>query len=171
MKDKLISISSLVFLLTCIIFSCTKSTSETSSLEEKQILLSRVYYSNGELKEVGTLIDSLKQGYWITYDTNKILLCECVYINNSLNGPFILYYFNGNVKVKGYMVAGNWKNERTFYYSNGKVKNRGRYLNGELHGVWDYYDVNGNLDKKIRYKNGLKEKILIDNKLIPSFPK
>ncbi len=66
------------------------------------------------------------------------------------------------------MIKGN--GERLFYYSNGVIKDKGFYSNGKLDGVWMFYDKYGKLDKKIEYKKGKIIKVLLDNKLVPSFP-
>lgn len=158
----------LVMFWSIVVFSCKQH--EGDAISKRNVTISRQYHSNGQLKEVGALIDSLKYGYWITYNIDGGVDTECTYFNDSLRGSFILYYPNGNIKVKGYMDKGEWHGERLFYYSSGVIKNKGFYLNGKLHGLWEYYDQDGNLDKKIEYKEGEKNKVLLDNKLLPSFP-
>ncbi len=136
----------------------------------KQSILHQSYYDNGQLKQVGAIIDSLRQGYWITYDSLGNIKAECIYVDDKLNGIFNLYYENGSPKVLGYMYLGDWVGERTFYYSNGNVKNKGYYKGGELDSIWENYEESGKLDKIIQYNKGEKIKILKDNKLTPPFP-
>ncbi len=159
-----------ILLLGVTINSCKKHKQRLNSSAKQKVVLSKEYYPNGQIKEVGALADSLKNGYWITYNEEGNVEIECTYLNDTLNGPFILYYFNGNIKVKGNMNSGDWQGKRIFYYLNGNIKNQGKYENGKLNGIWEYFDENGNLDKRIVYKNGEKVKVLIDNKLIPDFP-
>lgn len=153
-----------------IVYSCEMPRSRTDSDIQNQSDLSKEFYSNGSLKEVGALIDSLKQGYWITYDSVGNLQSECVYVNDIINGEFNIYYPNGEPKVIGYMYHGEWKGKRDYYYSNGNIRNTGCYEDGKLDGVWEYYDENGYLDKKIEYEKGEMKKIIEDNKHIPAFP-
>lgn len=156
-----------LFIISFSLITC--SISENGEANSRSIL-HRGYYQNRQLKEVGAFIDSIKQGYWITYDSLGNIKSESVYIDDELNGAFNLYYPNGEIKVKGNIVSGNWVGERTFYYPNGKIMNKGYYQNGELDSIWVYYDENGKIDKKIKYKNGEQIKVLIDNKLTPPFP-
>ena len=159
-----------ILLLGVTINSCKKYEQGLNSRAKQKVFLSKKFYPNGQLKEAGALVDSLKNGYWITYSKEGNVEIECTYLNDTLNGPFILYYFNGNIKVKGNMKSGDWQGKRIFYYLNGNIKNQGEYENGKLNGIWEYFDENGNLDKRIVYKNGEKPKVLIDNKLMPDFP-
>jgi len=153
-----------------LVLSCFRPDNNIDTSNGKSVVLLKHYYPTKIVKEKGALIDSIKQGYWISFDSTGKLQCECVYINDTLNGPFILYYPNGNIEIEGYVYAGNWKGERISYYSNRNIRNKGSYKNNELDGIWDYFDENGNLDKKILYKNGIRVKIIEDNKLTPIFP-
>lgn len=174
-KDKLndIKFISKLFLIQfvfLIIHSCKMSHSEIESGFQNQSVITKEYYSNGILKEAGASLDSLKQGYWISYDSLGNLESECIYINDILNGSFNLYYPTGKPMMIGFMYQGYWEGERILYYENGNVYNKGYYKHGELDSIWEYYDENGSLDKRIQYENGEKIMVLEDNKLIPAFP-
>ncbi len=97
----------IVIFLSITILSCKQY--KDDSISQKKITILKKYYSCGQLKEVGALIDSLKYGYWVTYNVDGSLDTECTYFNDSLKGPLILYYSNGNIKVKGSIDKGEWR--------------------------------------------------------------
>lgn len=164
-----IKIRSLIALFIISFSLITCGISENGEADSHSIL-HRGYYQNRQLKEMGAIIDSIKQGYWVTYDSLGNIKSESVYIDGEINGPFNLYYPNGEMKVKGNILSGNWVGERTFYYSNGNIMNNGYYRNGELDSIWVYYDETGKIDKRIQYKNGEKIEVLENNKITPPFP-
>ena len=174
-KDKLNGIKSLsklilILLIFLIGHSCKMSDSEIKSGSQSQPVLMKEYYSNGVLKDAGVYLDSLKQGYWISYDSLGNLESECIFLNDTLNGAFNLYYPTGKPMLIGFMYQGHWNGERTIYSDNGNIINKGYWKNGELDSIWEYYDENGDLDKIIQYENGEKIKVIVDNNLIPAFP-
>ncbi len=167
---KLVSKLILIQLILLIVHSFKMSNLEIKSGSQSQPVLTKEYYSNGVLKDVGASLDSLKQGYWISYDSLGNLESECIYINDTLNGAFNLYYPTGEPMLIGFMYQGDWNGERTIYYENGNIINKGYWKEGKLDKIWEFYDENGDLDKRIEYENGEEIKIIEDNHLIPAFP-
>jgi len=156
----------LIFFMIIFVSSCNTFNNDCLEKKDKQnIILKKEYHKNGQLKEVGALIDSVMQGYWIGYDSLGRKNSECIYLDNELNGPFILYYENGNKMIEGYMVNNAWEGERIWYFWNGNIQDKGAFNNVGKDGIWEYYTEDGMLDKKVLYKDGDIVEVLEDNYL------
>lgn len=177
MKNKLedinrVFINAFIVIITLLLIESCKEIRDkrNSSFSHHCVEIKKEYYQNGLLKEVGAIVDSIKQGYWLTYDSVGRLESECVYVDDIFNGPFTLYYPNGKIMVEGFMLDSAWIGKRIYYYVNGNIKEIGFYENGNMDSVWTTFDENGSIDKKIIYKNNKIEKIIEDNKITPVFP-
>ena len=89
-------------------------------------------YSEGQLKEKGTLI------------------------NGRLEGKVLEYYRNGKLKEK---IENNKPDgECNTYYENGKIKEKRLYLKGKLEGAYYYYYSSGNIWIENNYKWFIKRR-------------
>lgn len=94
------------------------------------------------------------------------------------DGPYTLYYPNGNLQVEGMFVngkrsgvwtsyhpAGNKQSQNTYvngelegktvvYFPSGQIMYIGYFSNGENDGQWLYFDEEGTLIKEALYMNG-----------------
>lgn len=83
------------------------------------------------------------------YDKERTLLKEEYHVTDSfsqvVDGPYISYYFDGNVKSKGQFkdnqATGTW----THYYENGRKKMEGAMRDNQPYGYWKYYYENGRI--------------------------
>ena len=67
-------------------------------------------------------------------------------MNGKLNGPFKLYYENGQLKQEGSFKDNKEDGFCNFYYENGKLKREGKLgINEKEEGLWKYYHENGKL--------------------------
>ena len=146
------------------------------------------YYENGKIREnsfkINGLYDSLFIGYYKDYNDGDVQN-KCFYKNGLLDSIFIGYYPNGNVKVESYYVndkvngqyvvyfdindtlnlkggvkeigkyendikIGNWKS----FYPNGKLHTIGTFFNDQLEGEWNIYFENGKLKQCGNFLNG-----------------
>jgi hypothetical protein len=94
------------------------------------------YYENFKL--VNKYLDQ-KKFFWIKlYDTDETLLYEGLKYSDCMLGPFICYYPNGSIRMKG-------------EYSGARKTSRGGYVmkkcSGKPIGTWEYYDESGTLVK------------------------
>jgi antitoxin component YwqK of YwqJK toxin-antitoxin module len=80
-------------------------------------------------------------------------------MNNELT-PYIEYYSNGNVWIKGQK---NSKGQREgiweWFYGNGTIKLRTLYKDGKVDGIKEWFYPNGNIHWRIPYKGDEKDGI------------
>ena len=88
-----------------------------------------------------------KSGLWKTYSPGGKLNSIYSYKRGEVDGPFVVYYENGSVYVKGNIIGGTRENsyrgpyER--YWGNGRIDLKGSYDNdGNRIGIW----IDGNTD-------------------------
>jgi len=74
-------------------------------------------------------------------------------MNNELT-PYIEYYDNGNVLVKGQKNSGGQKEGIwEFFYSNGNILCRIPYKEGKRDGIMEWFYENGNILGRTPYKD------------------
>lgn len=101
-----------------------------------------------------TLIAMMMSAYTMTGSASNAAA-----VFNELPGELtevILFYPNGNILQKGYMVDGQKTGLWTTYAITGEVTAKARYDAGAKEGKWRIYDADGNLEYKICYKNNKK---------------
>ena len=90
------------------------------------------WYSNGQLKSLGSYNMGLKYGMWKKW------------------------YDNGKLKEKGMYnknkQCGSWKK----WYDNGELESLGQYKKGKKHGLWTNFYHEGRLESKGYYNRGKK---------------
>ncbi len=136
------------------------------------------YYNDGSIKAEFFIINGKKEGLYKRYyrkidDDNDIgkLAKICNYINNILDGEYIEYKSNGNIKVKCNYVNGKLHGEYIKYNSlpveepdTQDLLQVCNYVNGELDGefkkYYNYLDLEGELREVLQiscnYVNGEK---------------
>ncbi|NOQ27734.1 MAG: hypothetical protein GQ564_20415 [Bacteroidales bacterium] len=159
--------NNILIVLICLIsiISCSQ---EDVYQEDNVIFLNTLLENN--IREIGMMKDTLKQGLWIEIDSNRVILNTQFYVNGELSGPFNMYYKNGSPRFESYIKDGEFVGKRTTYYSNGKIKDEGYFKDGKQDSIWTNFTEEGKLDKKIRFKNGKQLEMLIDNNLVPLPP-
>ena len=80
-------------------------------------------------------------------------------MNNELT-PYIEYWDNGNVMVKGQLNSvgqreGIWEE----FFKNGNIRRRTPYVGGEKDGIVEWFYENGNIYWRIPYKEGERDGI------------
>lgn len=91
----------------------------------------RLYYENGELKHVYTLVNGRYDGQYISYDKKGNMIGYAEYKNGQLNGNYKVWY-------------------------NNRIRDDHNYKNDKLDGEYKCYDYNGNILRNDFYKNGKK---------------
>ena len=74
------------------------------------------------------------------------------------HGYWEIYFYNGQLSLKGSYLNDKKHGDWESYWSNGKLSYKGSFLNGEKHGDWESYWGNGKLDYKKTYDNGKEVK-------------
>ena len=139
------------------------------------------YYPSGEVMYSGNYFNNERDGKWFKYFKNGNKSLEYNYIEDKINsnllcynwyesgykrtegyiieidnqmkwdGPYIEYYENGVVFVKGEYKSGQktgfWKE----FYDNRIIKIEKQFLDGEPFGDWIYYNSNGDILKVENY--------------------
>lgn len=155
-----------------------EATYKNGEIDEKEPVYS--YDEDGKinmsLQEIGDYVERkvYKNGVlYEKYSRKKINLLENLFtrkIDGLMNGPYEVYYENGNLREKGQMSSynhsssGNYTTYKagkqgiiTFYYENGVIKSEEEFEKGLRNGRGKFYDENGKLvreeTKKIRKKD------------------
>jgi hypothetical protein len=75
-------------------------------------------------------------------------------MNNKLT-PYIKYYDNGNVRIKGQKnSSGQPEGIEEFFYENGNIEGRTTYKGGKEDGIEEWFDEQGNITETYLWKNG-----------------
>ena len=156
----------------------------TKPLElESQDTMGREYDHYKNFTAYGPLKNNKREGFWSFYsqlgvqietghyknglktgDWGKIYVNEDVsprekktYINDSLDGNYISYFYNGKIDSTGIFSKNRQIGIWTSYHSDGAVSKKGNYINGKKDGVWKQYYTTEQIQANKKYINGKKE--------------
>jgi antitoxin component YwqK of YwqJK toxin-antitoxin module len=87
------------------------------------------------------------------YNSAGVLIFKGSYKNNLLDGSYITYYDNGQIKETSHYKNGILEGLSQQYYENGQLGFEKEYKDGKLNGVQKQYHENGQIDLEIKYKN------------------
>lgn len=76
---------------------------------------------------------------------------------NVLDGKYMSFYQNGNIKSEGFYQNNNPTGYWNYYYEGGKLKMRGQLKGNSNYGLWKYYYENGQLSMEGNIYNGKRE--------------
>jgi antitoxin component YwqK of YwqJK toxin-antitoxin module len=88
------------------------------------------YYNNGDISEKLEWKNDKKTGIWEQYFPGNTLKLKANFIDNKLDGDFVVYTADGNL------------------YSTGK------YLNDQREGKWTFYNKDGTIQQELNYHAG-----------------
>ena len=77
--------------------------------------------------------------------------------NGKREGPWIQYWDNGQLRLKGIYKDGRGNGLFSRYWENGQLSWKGSFKDGKRNGSWVSYFEDGQLMRKGTYKNGEKE--------------
>lgn len=123
----------------------------------------RARYGADQKIEEGNYAVSRKVGLWKKYypNTDNTIQSEITYSRGRPNGPYVVYYANGEIEEKG--VWARNKNTGTFErnYEDGKPQQRFEFTNdGKRDGIQEYYHPNGKLAVKVNIKEGKESGVM-----------
>ncbi len=95
--------------------------------------LSIKFYASGDTAEILGFSNGIKEGIWSQFFPEGIPKLQATYVNNKLEGDFIIYSLNRKKQIAG------------FYKQNSR------------NGPWYLYNKDGKVIQIIHYKNGIAE--------------
>ena len=101
------------------------------------------------------LIDTLKDGNAIIYNSSGIKIEEGNYKNNFKNGLWKYYSKESKLIEEADFELGKHNGIRKIYLENGRLKTQENYRNGVLDGLKTEYFQNGQLETQENYRNGV----------------
>jgi len=106
----------------------------------------------------GTFKNGKFEGPWIMYWGNGQLRSKGAYKNGKREGPWVTDYVNGQLSWKGVFKSGKREGPWVAYWANGQLRFKGAYKNGEREGPWVGYNSDGTKDqaRSGTYRNDLK---------------
>ncbi|MDA3883779.1 MAG: hypothetical protein PF481_10905 [Bacteroidales bacterium] len=112
-----------------------------------------MYDITGELSAKGAYYDKKKNGKWLYYGADELLILEEQYDMGILDGKSIVYWQD---KTHNPAEIKNWKKgvkdgAWTWYYSDGSIRMKAGYKNDKLHGDFIVYFVDGSTHIKGKY--------------------
>ena len=108
-------------------------------------MIARIYYPNGNLKEVYLDDDDFVTGIVRTYYESGKKHEEIPYYKGKKEGLRKIYFENGNLSNEVHYFDDSREGKTTDYYSNGKVKAKGTLRNYKPYGNWNFYNKDGYL--------------------------
>ncbi len=144
-------------------------------------------HPNGVVSVKGQMVDDIKDGEWLYYDTygnlsgkttyrsglivdtnytyyaNGKLDSKAYYRNGERNGLYLKYDINGELIEEGMYNNGYPNGDYYIYRSDGRMKYERFYYDGDYNGIAKEYAVNGKLDSWSEYDRGREiEHIFLD---------
>lgn len=104
--------------------------------------IKRDYYSNGNIKSIGSYFNGIPDGVRRDYDINGKIIASYIFRDGILEAT-------GIIDEKG-KYQGKWY----YFYENGNIYETGNYRNNMKVGEWIVYDTLGNVIEKMEYLNG-----------------
>jgi len=120
-------------------------------------MITRIYYSNGNLKELYLMDDDFVTGIVRTYYESGKKHEEIPYYKGKKEGLRKIYFENGNLSNEVHYFDDSREGKTTDYYSNGKVLRVKNYKNNMIDGEFTEYYRNGQIKVKGTYKDDLRD--------------
>ena len=79
---------------------------------------------------------------------------ELTHVDDQLQGPWLQYYTDGTIKMKGQYENGVKTGLFILNHPNGKLEAKGMYANSLKEGLWEQFDEEGNITKEEIYRRG-----------------
>ena len=120
-------------------------------------MITRIYYPNGNLKEVYLDDDDFVTGIVRTYYESEKKHEEIPYYKGKKEGLRKIYFENGNLSNEVYYVDDLREGKTIDYYNDGKVFRLKNYKDNIGNGEFTEYYRNGQIKVKGNYKDGLRD--------------
>lgn len=114
----------------------------------------RRYFKNGTLDTYCVYVNDSIEGPEILYSANGCKSQEYTYVHGRKNGPHKAYHLDGNIKIEGGFKDDLFDGPWTYYDERGVPVGEGTFRNGT--GEVTFYDKNGRPLRTTHYENNLK---------------
>lgn len=115
------------------------------------------FESTGQIKEMYTYQDGLKNGPFFEYNIHGVKMVSGQYVNGEKTGEWTFVYYTGDLDRKMNYDNGKLDGDYIKYYDNGKINVKGHFENGIKDGHWSWYTNIGTVDMEGDFKNGLQD--------------
>lgn len=122
-------------------------------LSQKETIV-KEYYENGQLYEITTYVDGVKNGVYERYYENGQLDIKTNYLNGEKDGYYYSYWEDGRKFGKFYYKNGVIDGENITYQSNGQIHFYDNYKNGKKHGTCKNFRGDGSIMNENNYYYG-----------------
>lgn len=109
---------------------------------------------NRNVKEIGMLQDSMKQGLWIGFYPNGKIEYISFYKDNKQHGPQRYFYEDGTLSIHYEMYNGLTNGHNISFYRNGQLNGIHYSVNDTIGGLLTSYEYDGTLDYIHEYNKG-----------------
>ena len=115
------------------------------------------FYEDGAVEVQGFFALGQRDSTWSFFDPSGRKTLEQTWnAGRRWNGPFILYWPNGQISEYGFYREGIWHGTYTSYFQSGQVEIRTQYIDDQLHGTYVEFYENGTRKLVGAYTNGFK---------------
>lgn len=122
-------------------------------LSQKETIV-KEFYDNGQLYEITTYVNGVKNGVYERYYENGQLDIKTNYLNGEMDGYWYGYYISGKLQGKSYFKNGVKEGESIWYYSNGQIHWQWNFKNGKKHGSSKDFLDDGSIFNENNYYYG-----------------
>ena len=119
-------------------------------------------YFPGEKFEYALInyVNDTKDGEFLAYRKDNSLYMKGNYKDGKLHGTHIIYYPNGQIKIKRNFIEGHQSGTKYTYNEDGSIYSIVNFKDDKLHGSYFKYDAKGELKWHVEYRNGEKVKVI-----------
>ena len=127
------------------------------------------YFSNGRVSGSGAYKKGNKHGVHRRYDEQGNVIDAVLYdegkevgrgiigVSGKIEGPWKLYYPNGNIKEEGEYKEGQRDGNWQFYDQSGKLIQKGNFRKGKPDGLWRWFHDYGTIRREESYTRGRED--------------
>lgn len=126
---------------------------------EEQVLHGayNAFYESGALEMAGFYARGRKDSIWSFYaESGRKTLVHTWKEGQRWDGPFSLYWPNGQLSEYGIYRQGKWYGAYSSYFSSGPLEIRTQYIDDQIHGPFSEFYESGQRKVSGAYDNGFK---------------
>lgn len=97
--------------------------------------------------------DSAKEGKYVRFSPDSVLMEIAFYHNDTLDGKRILFSEKGDTQIVETYDKGLFEGPYSAFYENGKMEFYGKYQRNSMEGVWKRYYESGQLMESVTFAN------------------